>query len=171
MKKEKAVNVMLIFSCTFYGVFIVWNILFKYVSPLSLFSDGRYFSRSLNLIPFNDLLRGHYNRLDLWGNILLFVPLGIYLNLLKQSKWHEQILTGAGISLLFEALQYAFAIGASDITDVIYNTIGCALGVGAYNLLKLIFKTRSRVKALVAVLSCAAAIGVGIIVLLLFAYN
>lgn len=95
---------MLILSCTFYLIFVVWNILFKYVSPVALFSDDGYFSRSLNLIPFNDLIEGHYNRLDLWGNVLLFIPLGVYLNLLKERKWYQQTLIGMGISALFEIL-------------------------------------------------------------------
>ena len=39
------------------------------------------------------------------------------------------ILAGAGFSLILETLQYVFAIGASDITDVINNTLGAALGM------------------------------------------
>lgn len=35
----------------------------------------------------------------------------------------------AGVSLLFEGLQFIFAIGASDITDFMGNTLGGIIGV------------------------------------------
>ena len=36
---------------------------------------------------------------------------------------------GAGFSLFLETLQYLLAMGASDITDVINNTLGAVIGV------------------------------------------
>lgn len=39
------------------------------------------------------------------------------------------ILAGAGFSLFLETLQYLLAMGASDITDVINNTLGAVIGV------------------------------------------
>lgn len=38
-------------------------------------------------------------------------------------------LAGAGFSLFLETLQYLLAMGASDITDVINNTLGAVIGV------------------------------------------
>ena len=39
------------------------------------------------------------------------------------------ILAGAGFRLFLETLQYLLAMGASDITDVINNTLGAVIGV------------------------------------------
>ena len=39
------------------------------------------------------------------------------------------ILAGAGFSLFLETLQYLLAMGASDITDVINNTLGAVIVV------------------------------------------
>ncbi|MGO5093840.1 VanZ family protein [Clostridium sp. LCP25S3_F10] len=40
------------------------------------------------------------------------------------------------ISLIFEVSQYVFGIGASDITDIITNTIGKIVGMGIYMVIK-----------------------------------
>lgn len=67
---------------------------------------------------------------ELVENILIFVPFGVYAGMLvKERSWWKVILAGAGFSLILETLQYVFAIGASDITDVINNTLGAALGM------------------------------------------
>lgn len=171
MRKEKTIHMLLVCSFTFYAVFVTWNILFKYVLPTELFSGERYFARSLNLIPFHDLMEGNYNKLDIWGNILLFFPLGIYLKIWMRKKWYCLLLPAFAASVAFETLQYVFAIGASDITDVIYNTFGCFIGIGSYNLLKCMMKKEERIRLLIAILSCLAMIFVFGIVILLSWYN
>ncbi len=170
MKKEKFINALLAISFVFYAVFIIWNILFKYVSPINIFSTERYFSRSVNLIPFNDLLQGNYLRLDVWGNILLFIPLGIYMRVMKFGRL-KTAGAAAGISILFETLQYAFALGATDITDVIYNTIGGLVGILIYEFLYLLLKKGERVKTFISVLAGTAAVFVLCIVILIYLYN
>ena len=82
------------YSLFFYLFFLLENILFKYVSPLELFSPDRYFSRSWNLVPFNDALSylwkdglaQGFSELNVYGNILLFIPLGIYLQIFLKKK-------------------------------------------------------------------------------------
>lgn len=171
MKKEKIVNIILIITFIFYTVFVVWNILFKYVSPLELFSCERYFSRSINLIPFNDLLEGNYLKLDVWGNIILFIPLGIYLKIKSDKKWSVLAAATALISIIFEIMQYIFAIGASDITDVIYNTVGTLTGILLYKILMLFLKKKEHIKFLTAILALISMLIVLIIVILLFVFN
>ena len=46
------------------------------------------------------------------------------------------------VSLLFEIVQYTFAIGRSDITDIIENTLGGCIGIFVYNIFKWIFKEK-----------------------------
>lgn len=170
--KKKIINVLFTVSFAFYALFLLWNILFKYVSPLELFSSSRYFSRSLNLIPFNDIIQGYYNSLDVWGNVILFVPLGIYFGLLfKGSKTYKSIIYMAGISFFFELFQYICAIGASDVTDIITNTLGGVMGILVYYIIKKIFKEDRKVKNFVSISSFIVMVPVSVIIVALFIFN
>lgn len=44
----------------------------------------------------------------------------------------KKIVPIAMVSLLFEIVQYIFAIGVTDITDFIGNTLGGVIGIVAY---------------------------------------
>lgn len=66
-------------------------------------------------------------------NVIVFVPFGIFLNMVRKNNiiW-KNIFIIFCTSLTFEVLQYVLAIGASDVTDVIGNTTGGIIGIGAY---------------------------------------
>jgi glycopeptide antibiotics resistance protein len=49
----------------------------------------------------------------------------------------------AGVSLLFELIQYIFTIGGSDITDLISNTLGGVIGIGFYIVFSRILKEKT----------------------------
>ncbi|ENK1242778.1 VanZ family protein [Clostridium botulinum] len=170
--KTKMINILFIVGFAFYTLFLLWNIPFKYVSPLEVFSTNRYFSRTLNLIPFYDIFNGIYNGLDIWGNIILFIPLGIYVNVIsKDSRVYKSICKIFSISLIFEVSQYVFGIGASDITDIITNTIGGIVGVGIYMVIKKVFKNDIKAKNFITICSIVIMIPVSTILILLFIYN
>lgn len=170
--KKRIINFLFIISFIFYVLFLMWNILFKYVSPIELFSNQREFHRSINLIPFNDIINGYYNQMDIVGNIILFIPLGIYISMfLKGFKWYKNVAILALISLFFEASQYIFAIGASDVTDLITNTFGGTIGIALYWIIKKIFKEDSKVKNFVSICSTLVMIPVAFIIVMLFIYN
>lgn len=171
MRKTKIIKFTLITSFIFYALFVIWNILFKYASPLEFFSDDRYFSRSINLIPFNDLFEGNYLKLDVWGNMILFAPFGVYLKLYSSKQWYRLLPVAVITSVLFEVLQYIFGLGATDVTDVIYNTVGFAGGCMIYSLLKQIFKKNEHIKLIVSVFAGITMILVAIIVILICVYN
>lgn len=171
MRKTKIIKFTLITSFIFYTLFVIWNILFKYASPLEIFSDNRYFSRSINLIPFNDLFEGNYLKLDVWGNMILFAPFGVYLKLYSSKPWYRLLPVAVITSILFEVLQYIFGLGATDVTDVIYNTSGFLIGNVIYTLLNGILKDKGRVKLLVSVFAGISMLFVAIVVILLYAYN
>ena len=71
---------------------------------------------------------------DLVGNILLFMPLGAGLYVVgrnvKGIRWGlgGVMLIGLMVSLCIESAQYIFALGFSDIDDLLYNTVGAVLG-------------------------------------------
>lgn len=94
---------------------------------------GGSFSPRIVYIPFVDMIRGP---VDTALNILLFVPLGFFLPILygKYDKVSKIALVGILISLSIEIAQM-FGTGATDINDLITNTIGACLGFGIYKLL------------------------------------
>ena len=70
----------------------------------------------------------------------------------------------AGVSLLFELAQFAFGIGGSDITDLISNTLGGAIGIGLYAALFRLLKEKTH-----KVLNIVGLIGtIGVVLLVLF---
>ncbi len=134
-----------------YAVMLVWLVLFKlhFAIPLPR-------PRQINLVPFYDPnAPGVFPVWDVLLNILAFVPLGLYLSMLRvPAKWAIPI--GAAASLGFELTQLIFAIGVSDLTDLITNTAGTAAGVGIYLLLVRLCKDRPRLDRILLVPATAA---------------
>ncbi|MDR1359304.1 MAG: VanZ family protein [Coriobacteriales bacterium] len=116
-------------------------ILFK----LPFYSPG-WDERAVNLIP----LMGSFDERGVLGvqeiayNILLFVPLGIYICLMRENwpLW-KKLIPIIGLTVTFEAAQFIFALGRSDITDVLGNTLGGIIGIGIYALLLRLFKDKT----------------------------
>lgn len=117
-------------------------ILFK----LPFYSEKAGRIQEINLIPFMGSFDD--NGVILFGeiinNILVFIPLGIYICMLK-SNWSfvKKALPIIGLTLAFEVIQFIFAIGRTDITDILGNTLGGIIGIGIYTLLFKIFKNRT----------------------------
>lgn len=91
-----------------------------------------------NLRPFSTIrlfykarsLRTEYKYKNIGGNIVGFLPLGIFLPLLFSAcrRWSSTVLTVFGISLFFETMQLLGGIGVFDVDDLILNTAGGLLG-------------------------------------------
>ncbi|MGP1419217.1 MAG: VanZ family protein [Sphaerochaetaceae bacterium] len=109
-------------------LFLIWVILFKL--QFSLMAIDR--ARALNLVPFHyeDSDNPGFHFKEVMDNVLIFIPLGIYLSMLWRNM---KLMTKAGIiiavSLSFEILQYILRIGVSDITDLLTNTAGGLIGM------------------------------------------
>ncbi|MDL2236380.1 VanZ family protein [Christensenellaceae bacterium OttesenSCG-928-K19] len=163
-KNHIIIKNLLLVGFILYIALLLWVVVFKYVAPWELFSEGRYFSRTVNFIPFGGVL----TQTDIVGNLLLFIPMGIYLRaFLSGKKAYMSIVYAFFVSVIFEAVQYGFGIGAADVTDLIMNTAGAALGVGVCLVLERLFKGPQKVRALVAIIGMAVmAIGMVISVLL-----
>ncbi len=91
--------------------------------------------QGIKWIPFRDPRTGGlHSPLDTVGNIALFVPFGVLgvLALRGARDRHNALLpvvvSGFSISLFIEALQLFTITRVTNVTDVITNTIGCALG-------------------------------------------
>lgn len=91
-----------------------------------------HFSPRVSYIPFIDMVRGP---VDTVLNILLFIPMGFFIPLLyeKYNKIGKVAPAGFLISLSIEITQM-FGFGATDINDLITNTVGTCLGYGIYKM-------------------------------------
>ncbi|HAU4829470.1 TPA: glycopeptide resistance protein VanZ1 [Clostridioides difficile] len=127
-----------------YIIILTWIILFKLQFDISSLETMNL--RSINLIPFAGSLIIN-NRVDISEiilNVAIFVPFGIYVCMLKE-EWSfiKKVIPIFIASLVFETLQYIFALGASDITDLIGNTLGGIIGIAVFMLLSKIFKNNT----------------------------
>lgn len=122
-----------------YLVALVWISLFKFaISWQQIILLANSNSRSLNLIPFGEPLyvNGRINFMESLYNILIFVPFGGLMGLeLKKLSDSKKIFAVIGFSVIIESLQFIFSLGASDITDVILNSIGGISGLIIYRIL------------------------------------
>ena len=118
-----------------YVLALNWLVLFK----LQFSFDQIDRVRVINMIPLNGSVFS-----EVYNNIRIFVPLGIYICMLK-SKWSfiKKLFTIFGLTLAFEFLQFVLAIGRSDITDILANTLGGTIGIGIHKLLFMILKHRT----------------------------
>lgn len=100
-------------------------------------------NRGITLTPFNELicLFTEDNHLfwfmQIFLNILLFVPLGILLPMQYkpyQSFWLTA-LTGFICSVGIETMQYITGRGLTEVDDVIHNTLGAVIGFAIYKIL------------------------------------
>ena len=125
-----------------YTLILVWILLFK----MSFSIDELYKSRSINIIPFmgSVIVNGRIYISEIINNIIVFVPVGIYICMLKEN-WSilRKISVGFFISLGIEVLQFILAIGATDITDLIGNTLGGIIGIGVFYLFSKVFKNKT----------------------------
>ena len=159
-RKTKATTIVLL---VIYLFLLIWIILFK----MALFSEiaDLDYIRKINLIPFYYDKETSHHLTEVLQNVAIFVPFGIYLQMLRIDK-SKSIIFGGGLSLLLETLQFIIGIGASDITDVITNTTGTIMGIVVYGMLLFIFKKR---EVLDKVLRCLAIVCTsGLIVLISF---
>ena len=124
-----------------YLAFLAWIVLLK--GQFSLDVAGTM--RSVNLVPLAGatVINGAADYRETVENLVAFVPFGLYLGMLagRQPLWRG-IAAVAAVSLGFEVLQFAFAMGASDVTDLIANTAGGAMGLGFYALARRAFRER-----------------------------
>ena len=154
MRKEQKITLVLL---VIYLIILTWIILLK--TQFSFSTLGHY--RSVNLIPFagSVVINGKVDLDEILNNFIVFIPVGLYLGMLMpKSSPLRKIAPIFGLSLLYEVIQFIFAIGASDITDLIMNTMGGAAGIFLVFLITKLLKEKT-VKILnIAAIICTAAI-------------
>ena len=120
---------------TIYALALIWLVIFKLHFSFAQIEKVRV----INMIPLNKSALS-----EVYNNIIIFIPLGIYICMLK-NKWSfmKKVFSIISLTLTFEIMQFVLAIGRSDITDILANTLGGIIGIGIYKLLFMILKQRT----------------------------
>jgi glycopeptide antibiotics resistance protein len=100
--------------------------------------------RTHNLVPFKNILdfvvtawesrRENEIReavLNIGGNLLLLIPLGLFIQCLLKQPYYKTTLWVCTISISIETLQLISQTGTFDLDDILLNTLG-ALIVGSF---------------------------------------
>lgn len=100
----------------------------------------------MNLLPFETILRFlrllqndspelvRHAVINLFGNIIMFIPLGFCLSAIwsrLRRLWKVLLVTTLIIGLV-ELIQLVTLVGSCDVDDLILNVLGAAIGYGAY---------------------------------------
>ncbi|GMK41420.1 membrane protein, VanZ family [Paenibacillus sp. CCS19] len=164
MNKREQIQSVLLYGVFICYIFLLLKILFlSRVSIAELFDSHRTFVRSINLIPFrsiSEFLSGSSANLarfafgNVVGNILIFIPIGVYLSVLKSNK---RVLTNLSMilvmTLLVEIIQGLAGIGTADIDDILLNSLGGWIGILVYKLLLFTLREEKKVHTVITVLS------------------
>ncbi|MFJ8531669.1 VanZ family protein [Bacillus sp. NPDC094106] len=108
--------------------------------------------QSGNFIPFKSISNNvqslsYHDLINLFGNIIIFIPYGTFLLFFSKNKmisFKGVLILSLVLSLCFECLQIVFSIGSFDVDDLILNTSGGLLGYSAYKIYNNILKTRNQ---------------------------
>lgn len=143
MVQENRRNKLTVILLTVYLLALFWIILLKMSTSLSQLPS----LRGVNLIPFAEsvVINGSIHMYEIIGNAIIFVPFGIYITMLRP-EWRlsKRLLLIVAVTLLLEVMQFIFAIGASDITDLIMNTLGGMIGIGFFTIFRKIIRSEDR---------------------------
>ena len=136
------INFAVIFRFTFFPMFKVDG----HVQPL-VFDLATAFPFRVNLLPLVNLFDYDSKRdllLNVIGNVSMFIPSGIVLPIVYKQldTFWMTLFAGAGISLCIEIVQLPFSVRATDIDDLILNTVGVIIGYGIYRLVQCMRKAK-----------------------------
>ena len=131
IKSGKNPNKLTFSLLVIYLVVMTWIIVFK----MSFSFQELPNFRGINLIPFGDstIRNNQVDISEIINNIIIFVPFGIYLSMLRPD-WNfiKKVILIAVVSSSYEIIQFIFAIGGTDITDFLGNTLGGIIGISLY---------------------------------------
>ena len=135
-----------------YGALLIRLVVFKAIPVIRLGHLRLRFAGTHtgpgNFVPFKSivpLLSGQGNHLinmvNLFGNIIPFMPIGLLAPLVVRSiSWQKALVLGVVTGLTFEVMEVVFRVGIFDVDDVILNSLGVIAGYGVF----VIFKRRAQ---------------------------
>ncbi|MCR5798801.1 MAG: VanZ family protein [Lachnospiraceae bacterium] len=104
------------------------GVYFSFLLYVAIFMRDIGVRRELELRPFHILLNWNYEKALIVENIIFFVPAGILIGMACKSVKKTLLIT-ALISLLIEVAQFVFALGKSEVDDIICNVLGGSIGM------------------------------------------
>lgn len=157
LKVNKEISQLTIVLFTIYLIAICWILLFKLGVRFSYMEK-----RSINFTPFRE---HSFLTSETILNVVVFVPLGIYVGILFE-RWAvgKKLLFFFVLSLIIEALQYILRVGAFDVTDLITNTSGGIIGLLLFKAIEKAFNNGVKAQKFINII---AATGTVLLVLLL----
>ncbi len=130
--------------------FVVY--LISLVFLLFIFDRAPYEGYRYNIVPFTEIKRymylfrdGNYEIyaiMNLFGNLILFMPFGFFIPALFHKKYLliRVILHSFFLSVSVELIQLISRVGSFDIDDIILNTIGGIVGFIVYIIIRSIYR-------------------------------
>src|SRR5690242_19605255 len=117
-----------------YLIILIWVVFFKLRLSLTSVFEGN--QRSVNFVQFGApaIINGETSYGEMVLNCLFFIPFGLLLSVnFKRVRFLAQFLFIVVFSLAVELIQYIFAMGATDVTDLIANAAGGLAGLLLYS--------------------------------------
>lgn len=129
-----------IYSASYFGIL-------GYVVFFARRRRDHHYNYEVNLIPIKNTLETFFSTrmndkfeafnfyVNLFGNIVLFIPFSIILlRVFKIRKLKFILLWATLLSIFIEVMQYLFQVGLPDIDDIILNISGAVFGFYLYKL-------------------------------------
>lgn len=117
-----------------YGIFLLRITFFKQATLNNLFSAIGAGERTISIIPFQSIYDMAVSNTSIGriienvvGNIVLFIPFGILFPIISNKK-RKGLYAAIIFSLLIEITQFLFALGSTDVDDLIFNVSGAYIG-------------------------------------------
>ncbi|MHA6481432.1 VanZ family protein [Paenibacillus sp. strain BS8-2] len=125
-------NLFVLMCALVYSVIMLYLLFYRH---RDLYGDYAY-----NLVPFDTIeryvvYRDHFN-FDTWfknlfGNVVLFIPIGAFLPLFDKRYRSGLLMVTACVAIIgcVELAQMLLRVGSFDIDDIILNTAGAWIGL------------------------------------------
>lgn len=150
---KNAKKIIRILSWFIFVVYLVALVYFLFFSEqLGRVPSDEY---KYSLVPFKEITRyirywraigSYYVLLNLFGNVLCFVPFGFVLPVIskEQRRFWKILVLSFLTSLLVELIQLVSKVGSCDVDDMLLNTLGGIIGYLMFRICHYIFFGRRR---------------------------
>lgn len=125
-------------------VYFPWHHVNGRIGPL-VFDSSK--PLNINYVPVKGLLYEYDGwKRNLYGNIAMFIPVGIVWPFCfrKLDSFGKTVLAGFVLSLFIELSQLPFYERCSDVDDLLLNTSGAAIGAAVYFICRLVLKNKKK---------------------------
>lgn len=162
---DKKTNKLTASLMIIYLIVLCWILILKLGVEFSYMNERRF-----NVVPFREFFTPTL-AVD-WGgtiaNVIIFIPLGVYVGVLfRLWSFKGKIIFCFMTSLVIEAIQFALAVGAFDITDIITNTFGGVIGLILFKVIAGISGSANRAQRLINVIATIATVLMVVLLIML----